>query len=291
MTGMPPLFISLGPEGAIIAVLLGIGLILFVVLQISTGVMALRMGLQRRFWRAAIWGLVCFMMVGAVPLWKAVQLYTKEAAMERLRIERDVPDLTDKTVLYIPARGLDDAALSCVELVEISGASVVYLAERWEGIGQPAGAEPVDAHAPVNLLALIKGTARIEQLSFGKRCVLAPGAAPEAIDYVLLENKYEDMIRPFAQYLGANGVDDPWVNMAFFIGAPQDARAFVFSPQTARLALFETHADRVRFPLWILDYGRSEPVPRDWRQFRRVIRQVVCREPADATEPACHPFR
>lgn len=286
----PPAFISFGPELGVILVLLALAWLAFAVLRIATAVMAVRNALKAQWVRAVLWGGACFLLVAAVPLWKWQELRQASAAMERARIVRDVPNFTDKVVLYVPSRGLDDVGLACKDLVQRSGASTVYLTQRWVGVGQPEGADPVDPSAPIDLLAQVQGVARVTQTEYGEICTVEETSAPEAIDYVLIENAYERMSAPFAEHLNAVGADPTTTYLVYFIATVEDARAFRVTPEAAEVALFRTYADEVHFPTRLFAQNVYTDVPRDWREFERVIRQVVCREPKDAPEPTCWPF-
>lgn len=286
-----PLFISFGNEIVIVVILMGLLWVVFICVQIGTGGLAIRAAVRGQLLRAVIWAVICFALVGAEPLYRWNDLRQAEAAMARAAIQRDLPDFTGASVLYVPTRDLDDVSLSCQDLVQLSGADTVYLADPWFDNSSGDGVPVPDPNAPIDLLARIKGTAAIETRDYGDACVLRPGPAPERLDYLLFESRHRTVEAAFADHLNAHAPGEDYVLLDFLIAPVPDARAFQLSPETALLALFSTTRVKPSFPFNPLRSRLLYAVPMDAARFQSPVRQVVCHEAFDAPEQICWPFR
>lgn len=283
----PPLFLTFGYEVVVGFILIGVLWLVFLLIQIGTGFLAIKAGWQGRWARAALWGVLCFILVAAFPLKLMVDVYRAEAAMEQAAIRKSLPDLSGASLLFVPSRDLDDLSFSCAELVQSSGAKVVWLAEPWRDESQPQ-VEPV---ASIDLLSRIEGRAVIRQESWGPSCSFQPDTAPEQVDYVLVENHYGDLKPAFRDHLERANAWEDRVKLAFFFAAVDDPRTFRMSADTAQLALFTTYRDGFGFPFSPVANRKWVDIPRDFETFEKPIRQLACRELPSADEPSCFPFR
>jgi hypothetical protein len=285
------LFISFGNEIFIWLVLMGLAWLAYLALQLATGIMALRHFMQGRAVRGVIWALVCFLLTSAEPLYRWAEVHQVENAIAKAQIVRDIPDFTNKVVLYVPSRQLDDTALSCADLVSLSGASAVYLTDPWFASSYGADTAPEDITKPIDLLARIKVQAQLVQKEWGAACVLAPSEPPAALDYVLIENRYAELKPAFQAHLEDVGVWEPLTRLRYLVAPVDRPTAFELSTDTALIALFETWRAGFTWPYSPVSVRHLKEVPRDWRDFDRPIRQVVCKEPRQAPKVTCWPFQ
>lgn len=291
MLTLPPLFISFGPELVWALIAYGLVWLLIIAVQVTTAFMTVRCLMRGQIGRGVIWALALFALTTAEPMYRWVDNYRAEQAMNRAHILRDVPDFTGKDVLYVPSRSLDDVSLSCVDLVQLSGAKTVYLAEPWyetvsSRLPDPL-AEPGDK---VDLRQYIKGTAMIETRDYGDICKLEPSTPPQSLDYILIENLYGDLAPVFRPHLEAQDVTDPATHLRFLIAPVPDVTGFQLSSETTDLALFSTWRKQGAWPYSPLRQNTLRRVPRDTAAFLRPIRQSVCREAPDAIDTTCWPF-
>ncbi|TKW65800.1 MAG: hypothetical protein DI616_13050 [Paracoccus denitrificans] len=209
-----------------------------------------------RYKRAVLLALAAVAALAAAygpGLWGEFRARSAISALESAEITRTVPNLTGKTVAYVPERQLNDVALDCEAIVNRSGAAEVYLVEPFYPPGANSDEEPVDLTKPLDLMALIQGPAALydtppaypdwpagSDSDQRRYCGVGTDAKPpRRIDYIVIEGGYYDATAPFADQLAVAALEGLKPRLDWFFGPVPDPNAFLLSAEGADLLRFE----------------------------------------------------